>query len=252
MQRPHGRRLEKKRRAEYGTTARVREPVIRGAVVTPVASLLRAAGRRARAGPVWATLTEPTIYLLGWLVWVLDWIPRLPKIALALVGRLRPATIDVRPIVLLGSDDASTLLEPHGLGLSWESPTTAHWPGRLPRCSARGFFSAFFLWASAHADAHALTVYLVEDFDELAGCSFPGADWVVLDSRTDGTTLVHELGHLADLWRHSEDPNNVMTNQAGGSHARLTRFQAAMIRSSRFARGVRVVSVRVPGRREPD
>src|SRR5258705_12548871 len=144
MQRPHGRRLEKKRRAEYGTTARVREPVIRGAVVTPVASLLRAAGRRARAGPVWATLTEPTIYLLGWLVWVLDWIPRLPKIALALVGRLRPATIDVRPIVLLGSDrdpapsveralrlcaDASTPLEPHGLGLSWESPTTPHWPG---------------------------------------------------------------------------------------------------------------------------
>ena len=241
--------------------------MIRGAVVTPVASLLRAVGRRAGAGPVWATLTEPTIYLLGWLVWVLDWIPRLPKIAIALVGRLRPATIDVRPIVLLGTDwdpvpsverarrlcaDASALLEPHGLGLSWESPTTAHGPGRLPRCSARGLFSDFFRWASAHADAHALTVYLVEDFGELAGCSFPGADWVVLDSRTDGTTLVHELGHLADLWRHSEDPNNVMTDQAGGSHARLTRFQAAMIRSSRFARGVRVVSVRVPGRREPD
>jgi hypothetical protein len=241
--------------------------VIRRAVVTPLASMLRAVGRALPEGPVWNLLTEPTIYLLGWLAWVLDWIPRLPKIAAALAGRLGPATIDVRPIVLLELDrdpvplverarrlcaDASTLLEPHGLTLSWESPSTAHWPGRLPRCSARGLLSAFFRWASAHADAHALTVYLVDDLGKLAGCSFPGADWVILDARTDGTTLVHELGHLADLWRHSGDPNNVMTNQAGGSHARLTRFQAAMIRSSRFARGVRVVSARVPGRREPD
>jgi hypothetical protein len=236
-------------------------------VVTPLASMLRAVGRALSAGPAWEMLTEPAIYLLGWLIWVLDWIPRLPKLAVALVGRLRPATVDVRPIVLLMLDrnpatslerarrlcaDASTLLEPHGLALSWESPTTARWPGGLPRCSPRALLDSFFRWASARADAHALTVYLVEDFGELAGCSFPGADWVVLDSKTDGTTLVHELGHLADLWRHSGDPNNVMTDQAGGSHARLTRFQAAMIRSSRFARGVRVVSARVPGGREPD
>lgn len=241
--------------------------MIRRGVVTPLASMLRAAGRALSAGPAWEMLTEPALYLLGWLAWVLDWIPRLPKIAVAMVGRLRPATIDARPIVLLRPDrdsapsverarrlcaKASTLLEPHGLALSWESPAIAHWPGGLPRCSARGLFSPFFRWASAQADAHALTVYVVEDFGALAGCSFPGADWVVLDSHTDGTTLVHELGHLADLWRHTGDPHNVMTDQAGGSHARLTRFQAAMIRSSRFARGVRVVSVRIPGRREPD
>ena len=241
--------------------------MIRRAIVAPMASALRTVGRAARLGPIWETLTEPAIYLLGWGAWAFDWGFRLPRIGLALIGRMGPAVIDVRPILMSGPDrdpvrsfelarrlcaDASALLERHGIALAWEEPTLEPGPARLPPCSARGLFTGFFLWASARADARALTVYLVEDFGDLAGCSYPGADWVVLDSRTDGTTLVHELGHLADLWGHSKDPQNLMTDQPGGSHDRLTQVQVAMIRTSRFARGVRVVSARVPGRREPD
>jgi hypothetical protein len=241
--------------------------VIRRALVVPLASALRSVGRAVRIGPIWGTLTEPAIYLLGWVAWTLDWVFRLPRIGLVLIGRMGPAVIDVSPVLLLGPDrdpvrsfelaqrlcaDASALLERHGIALGWEEPTMEPGPARLPPCSARGLFTGFFLWASTRADARALTVYLVEDFGELAGCSYPGADWVVLDSRTDGTTLVHELGHLADLWRHTKDPQNLMTDQPGGSHDQLTRVQVAMIRTSRFARAVRVASVRIPGRREPD
>jgi hypothetical protein len=248
--------------------ARVGEPVIRRGLVAPLSSALRMVGRAARGGPLWDALTEPAIYLLGWGAWALDWVFRLPRIGLSLIGRMGPAVIDVRPILLFGPGhgavppepaldrarqlcaDASVLLEPHGIALAWEEPTMEPRPASLPPCSARGLFTRFFLWASARADARALTVYLVEDFGDLAGCSYPGADWVVLDSRTDGTTLVHELGHLADLWSHTKDPHNLMTDQPAGSHDRLTRVQLAMIRTSRFARGVRVASASVPGRRE--
>jgi hypothetical protein len=255
--------------------------MIRGALVAPAAALLRAAVRGALALPAalgarsparrpargaaaaaLESLTEYPIYLLAWIAWAADWIPRLPAIALAAAGRLPPAVIEARPVVLLGPDtdpapalararvmgfEAAALLEPHGMTLSLDDPMPAlrSETPRPPRCAPSALFGRFFGWASARGSARALTVYLVEDLGAVAGCSFPGADWIVVDLRTDGSTLVHELGHLADLWRHSKDPGNVMTDRPGGSHDRLTRAQAAMIRSSRFARAGGFASARV-------
>jgi hypothetical protein len=48
--------------------------------------------------------------------------------------------------------------------------------------------------------------------------------------------LGNEIGHLCDLWRHSSDPDNVMTVRRGGTEDRLTRDQALLIRTSRFTR----------------
>jgi len=70
----------------------------------------------------------------------------------------------------------------------------------------------------------------------VSGCAYPGSDWVMVDAEGDGTVVVQEIGHLADLWSHSSDPNNVMTDQSGGTHDQITQFQCCMIRTSRFVK----------------
>jgi len=47
--------------------------------------------------------------------------------------------------------------------------------------------------------------------------------------------MVQEIGHLADLWAHSSDPNNVMTDRSGGTADQITSFQCCMLRTSRFS-----------------
>lgn len=223
--------------------------MIRNALLAPFARAVRAGVRGgALEGPA-----EYLLYLLGWLAWALDWLARLP--ALAREARERPErrAVALRAVALIrhgaGSDlmlersrrileEAGTLLETLGIALVVESVESLPWPGDVapPVCGPGALLGRFFPWASARAaESPRLTVYVVEEMTGLAGCAVPGADWVVVDARTDGTTVAHELGHLADLWAHHPDPDNLMTDRPGGAHARVTRAQAAMIRTSRFA-----------------
>jgi hypothetical protein len=80
-----------------------------------------------------------------------------------------------------------------------------------------------------------VTVFVVRDVVGKCGCSLgPLGDYVTIDPSGLGGTarriLVHELGHSCGL-RHKSDPDNVM--RARGQGERLTRWQRAVLRSSR-------------------
>ncbi|SRR6266571_5573474 len=76
----------------------------------------------------------------------------------------------------------------------------------------------------------AIAVRKFTDGDE--GCALGwAADYVTVDFSGDSSTLAHEMGHACNLW-HVSDPSNLMIHQAPHP-AKLTRFQAAMVRASR-------------------
>jgi hypothetical protein len=105
-------------------------------------------------------------------------------------------------------------------------------------CEFSGMFKRFFTWFSANTCGccSTVTVYFVQDMIGAGGCAYPGTDFVIIPANADGTVIVQEIGHLCDLWAHSSDPNNVMTDQGGGTHDQITEGQCCMIRTSRFVR----------------
>ena len=197
------------------------------------------------------------IYIARWVCWVIDWIVRLPELLLCLVGIETPKVMRVcikvltdaagnpavQPAELDGMmRDAAAIFARCNIRLVVESSELIQKEEFLTgtRCEFSGMFSDFFLWFSARACpcCPTVTVYFVSSMDGASGCAYPGTDWVIVASPGgggDGTTIVQEIGHLADLWAHSSDPNNVMTDQPGGTHDQITDWQCCMIRTSRFA-----------------
>jgi hypothetical protein len=209
---------------------------------------------------------EYVFYLAGWVAWGLDWVVRAPALWSAGGGRVpagqTTAEIVARAVVLTSPGpnpvatlsraravcrEAAALLGRYGIGVSLEEVAVHPLPPglRLPGCGVTDLLGRFFSWASARsAPSPILTIYFVEELQNLAGCSIPGADWIIVALGTDGTTVVHEFGHLADLWRHHPDSANVMTDRPGGTHDEITPFQLAMIRTSRFVRPARATLLR--------
>ena len=106
-------------------------------------------------------------------------------------------------------------------------------------CDFGNMFSAFFKWFSWNSCrcCNIVTVYFVRSMTNAGGCAFPGSDFVIVTNGPTnfmGNTMVQEIGHLCDLWGHSDDPNNVMTDQPGGTADQITAHQCCIIRSSRF------------------
>ncbi len=236
--------------------------MIRNAVISPLARLWRARVTSA----LLEVPAEYVFYLAGWLAWSLDWVARGPALWSAGGGRVpagkTTAEIVARAMALTSPGpnpvatlsraravcrEAAILLGRYGIGLSLEEVAVHPLPAglRLPSCGATDLLGRFFSWASARSEpSPALTIYFVEELGNLAGCSIPGTDWILVALSTDGTTVVHEIGHLADLWRHHPDPANVMTDRPGGTHDAITPSQLAMIRTSRFVRPARATLVR--------
>lgn len=80
-----------------------------------------------------------------------------------------------------------------------------------------------------------VTVFIVRDISNKGGCSLgPLADYVTVEARMLNRArhrlLAHEVGHACGLW-HSEVKANLMFPKGPG--AALTRWQAAVLRSSR-------------------
>jgi hypothetical protein len=223
--------------------------VIRDLLLGTLARALRGA---VRGGGLEAPV-EYLLFPLGWALWLLDALVRIPVLAREWSAGPRPRVVPVRAVPLLRRradgdaasararailTQANALLDPHGVRLDVQSVSPMPLPDDVPppECGLRALTGRFFPWASSRAaGAPCLTVYFVEDLGPLAGCAVPGADWIVAELGTDGTTVVHELGHLADLWRHHPDPDSVMTDRPGGTHDRISPWQAALIRTSRFA-----------------
>lgn len=59
---------------------------------------------------------------------------------------------------------------------------------------------------------------------------------VAVDTLADTATLVHEIGHLADPWRHDDEVGTVMSVFDGMPRTRLRPSQCCLIGPARFAR----------------
>jgi hypothetical protein len=204
------------------------------------------------------TILEYVIYILKWVCWVIAWPVRLIELIVCRLGfrpRLR-LHICVRVLTARGRPavswakvrrdfvEASRILDQCNIELVLIGAERVEKPEFTTglACNVGGLFSPAWTWFSANEclACAAVTVYYVEDIDAKAGCSFPGSDWVIVDQSGDGATVAHEIGHLADLWAHSDDPNNLMFDSAGTT---VTAGQCCMIRSSRYAVGAQ----RCPG-----
>jgi len=198
---------------------------------------------------------EYVFYILKWICWAVDWVLRGPALLLCHLG-IRPRKFIGACVKILADEagtpavpvadvqamlrDAATIFGRCRIAFVVCSIEIVVKPEFLTSttCEFAGMFRRFFTWFSAHGCGccSLVTVYFVRDISGASGCAYPGTDWVTVDADGDGTTVVQEIGHLADLWGHSADPNNVMTDQPGGTHDQITQGQCCMIRTSRFAR----------------
>ena len=199
-------------------------------------------------------ILEYVYYILYWVCWVIDWIPRLPAVLLCMVG-FRPRRF-IRVCVKILTDDSGNpgvpvadvngmLADAAAIFADCNIALIVVETELVPKeeyldsttCDFGGMFSGFFVWFSQRACQRrcTVTVYFVRDIISASGCAYPGTNWVTVDAQGDGSTVVQEIAHLADLWSHSSDPNNVMTDQPGGTHDQITRMQCCIIRKSRYA-----------------
>jgi len=104
-----------------------------------------------------------------------------------------------------------------------------------------GLAGAFFRDLMAKTTAGTLTgygapvtVFVVRSISTHNGCSLGvAADYVTIEAGAVKSTrrlLAHEVGHACGLW-HTSRPNNLMIPKGPGEE--LTRWQAAVLRSSR-------------------
>lgn len=198
---------------------------------------------------------EYIVYILKWICWLIDWIWRGPGLLLCHLG-IRPRKFLGVCVKILADEagkpaisvpdalamlrDAGAIFRRCNITLIVCSVEIVIKPEYLTSttCAFSGMFRRFFTWFSANTCGccSTVTVYFVQDIVGAGGCAYPGTDWVTIPATADGTVIVQEIGHLADLWAHSSDPNNVMTDQGGGTHDQITEAQCCMIRTSRFVR----------------
>jgi hypothetical protein len=200
---------------------------------------------------------EYVYYVLKWVCWIIDWVFRLPELIFCLLGVEPKKYLRVCVKILTDSkgnpaiapEDVNSIMQDTAriftqckLELIVESVELVEKEEFLDgtSCEFSGMFSDFFLWFSEQAEAGCVTVYFVNSIVDASGCAYPGTDWVTIASSGRGCTVAQEIGHLADLWKHSDTPGNIMTNPCGDD---VTRFQCCMIRTSRFASIVPALSV---------
>ncbi len=198
-------------------------------------------------------VVEYIVYILKWICWVIDWVTRGPDLLLCHLG-IRPTKFLGVCVKILADEagnpvisvpDAQAMLRDAGaifarcnVRLVVCSIEIVVKPEFLSSttCEFSAMFKRFFSWFSANTCGccTTVTVYFVQDMIGAGGCAYPGTDFVIIPANADGTVIVQEIGHLCDLWAHSSDPNNVMTDQGGGTHDQITEGQCCMIRTSRF------------------
>jgi hypothetical protein len=100
-------------------------------------------------------------------------------------------------------------------------------------CGAAQFFGREFSWFEKTACVGPLTLFFVDSMADANACAIPGASYVVLTDGANGASVVHEIGHHAQLL-HRDDPENIMFAKPSETKDRLTRWQCCLIRSSQF------------------
>lgn len=109
-------------------------------------------------------------------------------------------------------------------------------------CGFSALFKGPHLWFTANACPQPLgsflqpiTIYVVKDVGSGKGCAIPGTNYIIVDQEASDATIPHEIGHLCDLWKHSDDPENVMYSPTSNVSRKFTRNQCCLIRSSKYA-----------------
>lgn len=110
------------------------------------------------------------------------------------------------------------------------------------RCGIRGLFSSHHAWFTKNqftggvgSSIVPITLYVISNVDPGKGCSIPGTHYIIIDTEASNATIAHEIGHLSDLWRHSDNPQNVMYSPSSDDSINFTKSQCCMIRSSRYS-----------------
>lgn len=109
-------------------------------------------------------------------------------------------------------------------------------------CGIGGLFSSHHVWFSNNqctggvgSSITPVTVYVIKNVSPGKGCSIPGSNYVIIDIEASNATIAHEIGHLSDLWRHSDDPQNVMYTPTSDESVDFKKNQCCIIRSSRYS-----------------
>lgn len=216
-------------------------------------------------------IIEYVSYILRWVCWAVDWVVRGPELLLCLLG-LRPKRflhICIRvltdadgapavdsPKVQADVRQATAILARCDIELVVLDTQLVEKPELLDgtTCDFSGMFTDFFTWFSRNAcsGCSAVTVFYVRSIPDAIGCAYPGSTWVTVAAGGDGRTMVQEIGHLCDLWAHSSDPNNVMTDQGGGTADQITSEQCCMFATSRFSLTTPCPEAEIIGREEEE
>lgn len=123
-----------------------------------------------------------------------------------------------------------------------------------PKCNWGGFqhnFTEVGRWYRDHSKDYAsrggVVMFIVQDVQGKSGCFTGLVDFGYIDpgavrdpmgrpaTGARQLTLAHELGHGCDLL-HRKDPTNLMTPGSDERTAKLTRWQRAVLRTSRHVR----------------
>lgn len=205
-------------------------------------------------------------YILTWVCWIVDWVilkwldlliclagvhgPRCIKVCVKITVDANGAPVISQAEVQNRIAQSNEILAPCNVRLELESITVEDRHIENVKCSFGGIFSSHFIWFNRNKCycCNGLTVFYVDSIAGSSdGCSIPPSTWIVLEEGSDLGDIVHELGHLSDLFKHHSDPNNVMFETGAGRN--LTEFQCCMIRVSKFTRacGIRISVDRPPG-----
>jgi hypothetical protein len=200
---------------------------------------------------------EVIFYILTWVCWLLEWPVRGVDLLLCRLGfgdrrwihlcvvvlerdRRKPqwSTSEIQRLL----DGATTRLEQCNVSicfLHFEVVETAEHQTGID-CGVSMLFGSNYNWFRRYecrgfGAIVPITVFFVDDINDAKGCSVPGANFVLVDHEGTTATIAHEIGHISDLWAHSDDPLNVMASPTTDASVTFTKGQCCMIRSSKYA-----------------
>lgn len=204
-------------------------------------------------------VVEYVIFILHWVCWIIDWI--FFRWLALLVCRLGFSSRKCIPVCLtILADDrgnqtidiaaardmvekSNGLLKQCDITLEIESVKVVHKPDLINQVptGAGHVFNWAFGWFSKNVCfcCSGVTIYFVATLDSGArGHAVPGTSYILVavDAVVDDATIVHEIGHLSDLWSHDDEVGNVMSITNGTPpRTKIREHQCCMIGSSRFS-----------------
>ncbi|MDX1710354.1 MAG: hypothetical protein R3316_04385 [Rhodovibrionaceae bacterium] len=195
---------------------------------------------------------EYAAYVLSWISWLLDWGIRWLPLLLSKKGVRTPMTVPLC-VKILQDNGGKNAMEPSAVNRLIGQANAIMEDSNVQFVHASemefiqkqrffegvtggfsGLFRRFFTWFSARAEPGCVTVFVVKEVEGATSCAYPGTNWVVIDVRATGATLVHEVGRLSDFWSRVEPVGDVEIMSAPNRF--VLEDQCCMIRTSKFAR----------------